>query len=303
MPATAMYPPAAPTIAGGKITVDLLLKDPTRVERQVQTMVKNKFIADEIYGPGPANGGAVIYTEVTDADIELYLRGEIEDIAPGSEFPILSSATSDPKVARVVKRGGAVQFTYEDVRRDRWDVIRRGLTQLANTMIRKHDALAVGVLVSNPNVQTLAAAAGWNTTNADPSDDIVIARSMVEDRLEFGYVIDGVLMNPQQKEDLLRNKQIKDRMPRESKELNPLISGQLANLLDIPNWYTSIRVPAGTTFFLARKQIGSIHDEIAPYTRVIDDPKTESYWVMGGRVSVPAITDPLACVKVTGVRV
>lgn len=295
MPGTT-YPPAPPTIDGaGRITVEQFLKTPSRVERVVNDLTRERFLAEKIFGSGDAQGGAVIYDQITAS--ELYTDRDVQAIDAGSEFPIVSSGESAPKVAAVTKWGGAAVLTYEAVRRDSRDTLNRELTKLRNTIVRKVDTVAIAALNAAPTGG--AVGTDWsNTTTRDAIGDVAKATNTI-DNLDLGYKADTVLINPVQELELFMDKSIRDALPKESATDNPIASGRINGLMGL-TWYASNRVPLGTAYVLASTQAGSLHDEIPLYSRVVDQPERERYLIQAARVTVPVVTDPLAVYKLTG---
>ncbi|KWW97406.1 hypothetical protein LI90_4378 (plasmid) [Carbonactinospora thermoautotrophica] len=296
MPGTT-YPPAPPTISGSNITVDVFLRNPTRVQRTVAELLQNRFIVDFIFSQGGADGGAVVYDQIT-SEADLFTTRDVQEIAPGDEFPVVDDGEVTPKVAAVGKYGGMVKVTHEAVRRDQRDVLGQKLRKLRNTVVRKVDTLAVAALDAAP-IRTMGAAKPWSDPTADPFADILTAVDSINSP-DLGYEADTVLINPAQVLALLKRKDVRDALPRESRELNPILSGQLAGLCGIPNWIPTNRVPAGTMYVLQRQMAGSVRDEVPLYARSINDERREVWWIQAARVTVPVVTDPLCVNKVTG---
>lgn len=294
-----MYPPAAPTVSGNNITIDMFLRNPSRVQRVMQDLTSQRFIADTLYSSGDAQGGAVIYDRVSQQD--LFTERDVEEISPGSEFPNVGGWDPTPNVAKVAKRGGQVEITYEAVRRNNRDMVQRNLTKLRNTLVKKHDAIAVNRILTDGDVLTGTAAAVWTNSSADPFSDLAAAVSEIEQQ-DLGYNATICLINPQERLSLLTHKSIRDALPRENVQVNPLLSGQLAGLAGIPQWIVSNRVPAGTVIVANAGVVGSMRDEMPLYTRIIDKQETETWIIQAARVSVPVITDPKAALVLTGVH-
>lgn len=296
MPGTT-YPPAPPTIDGqGRITVEQFLKTPTRVQRTIADLTAQRFLAERIFGSGNADGGAVIYDQLTGSD-NLYTERDVQAIEPGSEFPLTDVGELMPKVAAVSKWGGAGIVTYEAARRDARDVLNRKLTRIRNTIVRKVDTVAIAALNAAPTGG--AVGTDWsNTTTRDAIGDIARATNTI-DNLDLGYMADTVLINPTQELELFMDKSIRDALPKESNTDNPIASGRINGLMGL-TWYASNRVPLGTAYVLASTQAGSLHDEVPLYSRVVDQPERERYLIQAARVTVPVVTDPLAVYKLTG---
>jgi hypothetical protein len=289
------YPPDAPTVSGSKITVDVFLNTPARVNRAVQALTFQRFIADIIFGTGPqASGGAVVYDQVTTSD--LYLARDVQEIEPGSEFPILTGTEPTPLVAIAKKYGGEVFLTYEQVRRNNRQVLNREMTRLRNTIVKRVDTIALNFLNAAP-INTMAASGDWSLAATDIIADIADATGVIED-LDMGYSPDTVLLNPTQHRDLIKDKDIRDALPREKSDV-PIATGKLGRLMGL-DFISSNRVPAGTVYVLQRGIVGGLSDEIPAYAKVIDSERDERQYIHGARVVTPYVTDPKAVVKITG---
>lgn len=295
MPGTT-YPPAPPTIDGsGRITVEQFLKTPSRVQRVVADLTAQRFLAERIFAQGDAQGGAVIYDQITAS--ELYTDRDVQAIDAGSEFPIVSSGESTPKVAAVTKWGGAAVLTYEAVRRDSRDTLNRELTKLRNTIVRKVDTVAIAALNAAPILTDTGT--DWSDGSAgNPVLDLAEARSAIDDQ-DMGYTADTALINPAQYVDLIANPKVAAALPRDVAAANPIASGQLGNYMGF-TWYVTNRVPAGTAYILSSMMAGSLRDELPLYSRSIDQPERERWLVQAARVTVPIVTDPKSVFKLTG---
>jgi len=282
-------------VNGNQITVEQFLKTPSRVTRVINDLTRQRFIAERIFASGDAVGGAVIYDQVTAS--ELYTDRDVQAIEAGSEFPIVTSGETSPKVAAVTKWGGAAVLTYEAVRRDARDILNRELTKLRNTIVRKVDTVAIAALDAAPiNTDT---GTDWSDgTNGDPILDLAQGRSVIDDA-DLGYMADTILINPAQMVDLIGRKDVRDALPRESITGNPIANGQLNGFMGY-TWYVTNRVAAGTAYILASTMAGSLRDELPLYSRVIDQQERERWLVQAARVTVPIVTDPKAVLKLTG---
>jgi hypothetical protein len=295
MPGTT-YPPGPPSIdAQGRITVEQFLKNPTRVQSVIADLTAQRFLAERIFSAGNAEGGAVVFDQVTAS--QLYTDRDVQAIEPGSEFPLVSSGETTPMVAAVTKWGGAAVLTDEAVRRDSRDVLQRELTKLRNTIVRKVDTVAIAALNAAPIVPLVGT--DWDSpTTGDPILDLAKGRSMIDDA-DMGYTADVMLINPKQYVALMSLKAVRDSLPRESTAGNPIVSGQLNGYMGF-EWYVSNRVAVDTAYMLSSKMAGSLRDELGLYSRVVPQPERERTLVQAARVTVPIVTDPKAVVRITG---
>lgn len=296
-----VFPPGAPTVAGQLITIEQWLAQPARVQRAIQDLTAQRFIADRIFSPGPpATGGAVIYDQVLSND---YLYGgsrDVQSIAPGSEFPLLDVGDLSPLVAQTVKWGGAALLTYEERDRDRRDQLARKLTRLRNSIVRKVDSVAIATLRAAP-VITQAASGLWTTAATDIFADVATAITTV-DRQDMGYELDSAIISPNTALAMLKNTTLRSALPRENQgSPNPVLVGRLAGVAGITNWYKTNRVLDQEVFLFSGQSAGSISDEKPLYSRVVDIEERETLLIMAARLTVPYVTDPKSVVQITGV--
>jgi hypothetical protein len=300
MPTTVTpMPPPVPTISGQTLSMSVFLNSPAVVQRALENLASQRYLADRIFRPGPvANGGAVIYDQVTAQN--LFTLRDVQEVRPGSEFPIVNGEEPNPLVALVAKYGGDAVFTYEQIRRNRRDVLQRELVRIRNTIVRKVDSLAIATLDAAP-IQTLSASGDWTTAATDIIFDVEKGKSML-DAIDMGYEADTVILHTNQALDIRSDADIRLALPRENRSDNLLDLGahDLNGLLGIPNWFVTNRVAAGTVRVLDSRFAGFISDEVAPYTRVIDEEVKERKRVRAARIPTMGVTDPKAVVKITG---
>lgn len=295
LPVTTAYPPAPPTISGTAITVDMFLSNPAQVQRAIQDLTLERFVTDVVFGSGPAaTGGAVVYDQVTETD--LYLDRDVQEIEPGGEFPLLNGPGSEALVALAKKWGGEVFLTDEQIRRNNRPVLNRAMTQLRNTIIRKVDALGMAALRAAPTL-THTAAGDWSTAATDIIGDLATVMGLVN-ALDMGYVLDTVLLNPLQEVDLLKDKDIRDALPRERDD-SLIRTGNMGRLMGL-DFIVTNQVQAGEIFALQRGIVGGISDEVPLYTKPIPDERRERVYLHGARVPAVYVTDPKAVVRITG---
>lgn len=300
MPTTVSpMPPSPPTISADKLTLSVFLQNPAVVQRTLEALTSQRFIADQIFNAGPpADGGAVVYDQLTAQN--LFTLRDVQEVRPGSEFPIVNGEEPNPLIALVAKYGGDAVFTYEQVRRNRKDVKKRELIRLRNTIIRKVDLLAIATLDAAP-IQTQSASGDWTTAATDIILDIETAKSKL-DAIDMGYEADTVLLNPAQALDIRADADIRLALPRENRANNLIdrSAADLNGLLGIPKWFVTNRVAAGTVRVLDSRFAGFISDEIQAYTRIMDEEIKERWRVRAARVPTMGITDPKSVVKITG---
>ena len=251
-------------------------------------LTQERFIADRIFASGGGvSGGAVVYDAVEEN--ELYTGRDVEQIAPASEFPLVTSEALVPNVAEVEKWGGKTFIT--DEARDRNDTANftKQIRQLANTQVRKMNQRAIAALD--------AALAGgsrdvvgndWSSydpetdpPNLSPAYDFGRAQ-MSADNDEFGVSFNLWLVNPQEALALTS------------------IYGAALGAAGIPSIYSSPRVTAGTAYALAERQVGQMRVEKPLGTETWREPKTERTWVQSSVRPLWFVDNKFAILRFTG---
>jgi hypothetical protein len=293
------HPLAAPTVSTTTITVDTMLNQPTRITRMLMDMTLQKFVADRIFaGGGGVTGGAVIYDSVEAND--LYASRDVERVAPGAEFPIITSARRAPGVAEVEKWGGKVWISDEARLRNDSVLFTNQLRQLGNTIVRKINARAIQVLeamftaypsrvvasVGNwqavtPYGATPTAPAGW------PAADFAKAAEIAETD-EMGMTYNLWILNPQDYTFLLQ-----------------LYGGdglqELLNTLDLEIYVTN-RMTVKTAYVVAQGQVGQMRMEKPLGTETWREPNRERTWVQSSVRPLMFVDNRFAALKFTALR-
>jgi hypothetical protein len=288
------HPLGAPTVSGNVILVDTALKSPTRVTRTLMDLTLQRFFADKVFAnAGGVSGGAVVYDEVIAND--LYLDRDIQRVAPGDEFPIVTSQRRAPKVAEVEKWGGKFFVTVEARDRNDVSVFTRHVRQLANTIVRKINQRAVEVLdaaatasptrvITGLNWSTVVTG-GASTSNSTlwPGYDFARAQTQAETE-ELGIVYDLWIINPQEFLQLTRI-------------YGPDLNNLLASIgLEI---FVTNRVPAGTAYVVAQNQPGQMRVEQPLATEQWYEEGTQRYWTQSSVRPLMFVDNRFAVLKFT----
>jgi hypothetical protein len=291
------HPLAPPVITGNTITVDTMLQEPTRITNFLQDITLQRFILDRLFSSdGGVTGGAVVYDLMTEN--ELYLDRDVEPVAPGGEFPIVTSTRRAPRVAQVEKYGGKYFFT--DEARDRNDLaaFRNENVKLGNTIVRKLNARAVATMdaavTANGGLSEFTGN-DWSAAIPNGSDPTIPALTpgadlakaqLVADQRELGVVYNVVLVNPVQ-----------------LNELRLFYHGALTQMLSDNGYdeaYASNRVAVGTAYFVARGQLGEMRLEQPLVTESWRDKETQRTWVQSSVRPLFFVNNPFAVIRVTG---
>lgn len=289
------YPLGAPAVSGSTITVETLLNEPTRITNYLSDISLRGFVSPLIFNTGgPIAGGAVIYDQLTLN--ELFPTRDVQTVAPGAEFPIITSDNGTPLVATPTKVGG--KFFVTDEARDRNDpsTIQREGRKIANAIIRNIDAKTIATLdaaiasfgtqtVVGTNWQTVVTG-GTSTSNASawPAADFAKVQ-LLADTQELGVEFDLWVVNPAQ-----------------LAQLRLVYGNAYADVLGSYGVQIAAtnRVAAGTAYVVESGQVGDLRMEKPLSTETWREPDTQRTWVQADCRSVAFVTNPYGVVKVTG---
>lgn len=292
----AAYPLGGPVVTGSTVTVETMLNQPTRITRYLSDIRLRNYISPYIFSsPGGVEGGAVVYDQLTLND--LFPTRDVQQVAPGAEFPNLTSDNPVPKTASVEKHGGKFFVTDEAKRRNDGGVIQREGRKIMNAMVRRQDSRSVAILdasISGIGSQTVVGL-NWNTVvtggssqsnaSAWPAADFSKVQ-LLADTQELGVQFDTWLVNPVQ---LAQFKLVY------GDDFNDVLAAY-----GIENMVASNRIAAGTAYVLEAGQPGEIRAEKPLSTETWREAKRQRTWVQTDAAFVAYITDPYSVVKVTG---
>lgn len=296
--APALYNPLAPPVVSGTtFTVDFALNNPTRViTPMLIDLTLQKFFVDRVFtSGGGVTGGAVIYNELEAND--LYAARDVQRVAPGGEFPIVTFQRRSPKVAAVEKWGGKFPITWEA--RDRNDTTQftNAVRQLANTIVRKINQRGVEVLDAfiTANSRTIAGVSwgavvtgGSSQTNHTgwPARDFGKLAQQAEID-EMGQSFNLLIMNPVDFFVL-------------SSIYGDKLDALLASFgLEI---FVTNRVASGSFYAVSEGQVGELRLEQPLQTRSWDDADgIEQTWVQSSVRPLLFANNAFAVLKMTGI--
>lgn len=302
------YPPAPPTLSGDLLTIHRLLQDPTRLERRLRTIAELKFIADRLLtGKLRSSGGAAL---IEQSEPIVNARA-VEAVAPGAEYPRDVIAEGVAVLLAVSKWGQAVQLTDEKLKRSVYmgREVNRALLKTANTVITKIDRLATAAVASAVTA-TSAASAAWDTASALLFRDLEKAAAKVID-LGQGYNPNAALMSTTKYAMLVTDPAIAAMRRRETSD-NPIYGGDIEFLGDYEIIRTAVgNLPSDDVWVFDSDQLGSMVDEteVDPgYATMANGlqfqveriNKRDAFDIWARRITVPAVEEPGAAVKITG---
>ena len=292
------HPLGPPTMSGTNITVDVMLQQPTRVTAFLMDITLARFILDRLFtSNGGVTGGAVVYDVIVAND--MFLLRDVDPVAPGAEFPVVTSVRRVPKVASVEKYGGKVWVSYEA--RDRNDQVafRNELVRLGNTIVRKLNTRAITALnaaIAGNGGMSSYVGNNWETAipkGANPTPPPLTPGAdfskpqMLADQAELGIQFDTMLVNPVQLNSLrLFYEDGLDQMLKDA---------------GYSELYASNRVPVGTAYAVASGQLGELRLEQPLMTETWNEPERQRAWTQSSVRPVMFIQNPWAVMQITGI--
>lgn len=290
------FPFGTPQVNGNDITVDLMLREPTRINHYLSDLIYEGFFADRVFAnAGGLSGGALIYTQLTKNDV--FAASGVQKVAPGGEFPTVSFDRPEPKVAAVDKWGGKYQIFDEARDRNDLSLIQSETIKLSNTILEQLHTEAIAHLDDSitsigSDVQMVgtswadAAALTLTTTSNSvlPAADFAIVNKMAKE-FKLGAKFNLWIVSPNE----MANFQIiyGDRWEAILKAWN-------ADMI------ATDQVAEGEAYVVAEKMVGEMRFEKPLGTVTFREDETESTWVQSSVRPLYAVTRPYSVIKVTG---
>lgn len=315
------YATSQPTYPGGGplITLDTSMRFPMMIARALTDLVFQRFVADRILAQGSPEmvaSGAVVFKRSE----SIFMDREPEQVGVRSEWPRSGETPSDWYAAYANKHGLEVPISDESRRRNDVTELTRAQQKLANSVVRYVDRLFMNVVLNDPAVQTGVTSGSWADPGTDKIADIQSARSSVNN-LDLGYVLDTMVINPAQETELLLDEAIRNLLPREVTNGNPLmnsvLSGQAVPLLGLRQILVTNQLAAGTILYANSKVLGSITDEqpgpdegytgfdpgagqSKMFVKTYREENVDESIIRGARFPAIAITEPKSALVQTG---
>lgn len=305
MPAAPVANPlAGPTVSNTSITLDVAINNPTVITRTIANLAAQNFFADKVFSVGgEVSGGAVLFERPPSVQTDLFAERDVQEVAPGEEFPVLTFLRGQPVAAYPRKIGGKWFIPREARKRNDVRLLTRYMQATANTIARKVDLMAIALLDSAISTFTrtyaagttwgVAAAVTFNTKTAanQPLSDLIGANAsiMLEER---GHQLNSIALSPTDYANLIRI-------------YGPDgVAAALASV-GITQVIVSQRITAGAAYLFERGMVGFWRNEFP-----LQEETEEEGVAAGGRqrwhyqasVSpVMGVDDQYALLKLTGI--
>lgn len=304
------YPVAAPTLTGDVLTINRFLNTPAAVNRRMRTIADEQFVADKILtGKVEASGGAITYG----VSESIYSDRDPRLVAPGAEYPRALTPDGAAALLKISKYGQDVPLTDEKIGRERGRGVQQVLLKSANRTIQFVDTVTLAA-ISTAVTQTQAAVAAWSSpSTADPLLDVMLAQAAIDD-LGEGYSANILVTTYVNAARLVANPKVVAATPRESAQ-NVTRTGDFGmigslQIIAVP----ARRMPPGVSALVAdSNQLGFMGYENIPSPEYAGSPDGIQTWarrnpvandewlIRTRRVFAPAVQEPNAAVKITGV--
>ncbi|MGX9297491.1 major capsid protein [Tsukamurella paurometabola] len=289
------YPLGSPAVVGNSLTVDLMLKQPTRINAYLSNIALKGYFAERIFtNGGGVSGGALVYDQLTSND--LFPTRSVQEVAPGAEFPEVTFDRPEPKTAQVKKLGG--KFRVTDEARDRNDLsaIQNEGVKLGNDVQRQLHTRALGELEAS--------------LTAIGADGTMVGKSWADATALTISTENKAALPAADLAELRRRAAVKEL----GSEFNLLVlhPNEVANLSiiygDAEGWLraqgfglaVSNIVTAGSAYAVSEGLVGQVRYEQELRTVAFRDDATESTWVQTSIRPVFAVTNPFNAIKITG---
>ena len=305
--------------AATQVTIDILMKQPQRIARDLVNLVSKRLIADRLFVRGSAEqvrGGAMQYQQAE----SIYLDTDpTEEIAAGADWP--RATWTEAALSALVKQYGLeVLITNLMIRRHQIDQVTRAERKLANNIVRFVDTKAFALLEDLAQGQnTQASAAAWSIAGTDIITEVAKAQESIEtaDNGYSGFQGATMVLNTSKRDDLLNNTVLRAALPREARD-QQVSTGMMAPFLGLKEILFSSRITSTKAIVIDTTVAGTIADEppdpsegfqsydpgpaFAPiYVKVYEHPESKGKVIAAGRWPAMAITDPKAFTVITGI--
>jgi hypothetical protein len=248
------------SVSGTLLTLDQYVNSPTVITRRIAEIAGQRFYADKIFSAGPpVEGGALLYERPNPLLTDLYASRRTQEIAQGTQFPVLDFARGVPQVAVPRKIGGKIRVFKEERRRNRADLLQNNMVQAGNTLARDIEIMALSEIntVITATSRTTPAAAAWSTYNANTYNNTTRAAQPLSDILtlttgidleERGHHLNAALFHPTDYAALVRYYG--------ASGVRPALEA-----VGIMDWWTTPRIAAGSVggggpLFFEKGQVG-----------------------------------------------
>lgn len=288
--------PLAPTLSGRLLTVDLALNQPQLISERINKLAADQLLLDKFLSTNgqKVEGGALLFTVSKASD--LYTTREVEERAPGAEYPVVMGEAREAKLAPAEDWGGKFFITDQARTRNNVTEFDDHVTQLANTIVRKINSRVIDAVEAVITGEGIVPGHDWGATvttgpldaltpnNERPAADWATAQ-LAADLEELGVVYNLLVLHPQ-----------------EHHALKVAYGEDLAAALDSAGLsvFTSPRLDAGTGYAVEKGKGGILAFEEPLTTKIWRQEDRRITWVQSYAVPAIGVNNPAAIKKLTG---
>lgn len=303
---------------GPRLTVNMLMKNPTTIPARVIRMMDNQFLTSPVLRDGgEAPSGMVMFWEST----PLYTNDDPQVMSEFGQIPVTSGSLGTPKMVRVVRRALGLRVSKQMRDRNNVDAIDKQVVQVSNTMVRAWEDALFSAFLANASVQTMSTANPWGDTGSHIRKDINAAKFLIKNassdgnhqtgKQKFGFVADTLIISTTTETDFLDSAEVSlpyvGNIASENLQYTGVLPNKFLALDVLVSWRLSVYAPTAA-IVLQRKICGAISDErplgatgMYPEGNGPNGGPTESYRSDTTKASAIAIDQPLAVCLITGV--
>lgn len=268
------------------------------VDRRVRDLVGTQFVADQLFTNISVDALAIKF-QMEDSDAQENGKAkldEVDEVGERSGYKRIGLSES-AKSAMIRKYGLESAITYEMQKFGATGQIERALRKLALNVRGMVDEMAYKVATNNYTIGN--GIQGKAKTDGFWTDATNGAESMITDLIDaktagrkFGYVMDTIVINPEQEAQLLKNKNIRDAFRQNNTDV-ALLRGYIGDFMGF-SFIVDENFVENNVLILQKKVIGDIADAEALNTSVYNQEENEHTVVRAKRFTTAYLTDPKA---------
>ncbi len=291
--------PLVPSLSNGQYTMAALLADPSRLNRLVARLAADQLVVEAFFRPAASvvQGGGMLYETLLATGN--FAARDVQLRAPGAEYPLTYSEHVHD-LATPQDWGAKVEVRDEDL--DRYDptVVANKVTQLANSITRKVDQLAIAAIDAAHERHGIPAVAGhdWGAVQTvGPLDSITPngERPMADIATAALRIREDDLGIPAPDTLVCHPAQLTAARIAYGAETTDVMAS-----VGITSVRTSMQVPAGTAYVVSSGQAGVLGFERPLTTELIPERTRRATYIQSFVVPVFAVPTPGAVRKITG---
>lgn len=289
-----------PELSGLHLTVSTVMQQPSKITERIAKLAGDQIILDKIFHTlgQRVSGGAMLFNRVTAA--EFFAANDVEQRAPGTEYPVIRGVDPNPQLAKVEDWGGKFAIEDEKIKRNATEYMNDQTTQLANTIVEKLNTRAIASLeaalaaTGGANVipgnnwmtaTTIGPEANLSEGSELPAADLAAAQ-MAGELLRMGVKYDTLLLNPQELFSL---------RVAYGEKLDAMLRS-----VGITGYFSFPLITSGTAYVVKRGDVGVIGFEDPLTTETWRQPEKRTQWVQSWCSPAWAVNKPHNCMKLTG---